>query len=361
MRLTNDTPGAHFPVGILGVGLNRSAVASHTGSSGFLARETTTIDDAFTVELFANFDNLDDTADRSVLAAQAEFPCCLRSWASGFSWAFVVERQGANIFPGGTSQPRELELFASDGTDIWLIPSGIILAEGRDYYLSAAFDVGANVRFYAKDLLTDHVQIVSAQHSVSQVLAYDTLGVMWPEQWSHVDGIIDEVRLSEGMLSEEELLVNNQAAGGDFNVNGMLDVDDVSLLTTYARAGRYDRPFDVNGDQLVNSDDLNFWITDVRQTWFGDANLDGEFNTSDLVHVFQSGHYEDGIEMKSSWVEGDWNGDGEFGSGDLVFAFQNGGFELGPRAGVVGVPEPSTATLFVVGVLGIMRRARATK
>ena len=64
----------------------------------------------------------------------------------------------------------------------------------------------------------------------------------------------------------------------------------------------------------------------------GDANLDGEFNSTDLVRVFQAGEYEDAIESNSAWSDGDWNGDGEFDTSDLVVAFQAGYFEQGPPA-----------------------------
>jgi hypothetical protein len=61
--------------------------------------------------------------------------------------------------------------------------------------------------------------------------------------------------------------------------------------------------------------------------------LDGEFNSGDLVQVFQSGGFE--TAMGSGWREGDWSGDGLFSSGDFVVAFQDGGFEKGPRAAIV--------------------------
>ena len=62
---------------------------------------------------------------------------------------------------------------------------------------------------------------------------------------------------------------------------------------------------------------------------YGDANLDGRFDSSDFVHVFQKGEYEDGITGNSSWSEGDWNGDSEFDSADFVVAFQAGLYETG--------------------------------
>jgi hypothetical protein len=48
----------------------------------------------------------------------------------------------------------------------------------------------------------------------------------------------------------------------------------------------------------------------------GDTNLDGSFNSSDLVAVFQRGKYEAGIADDISWSDGDWNGDGQFSTSD---------------------------------------------
>ena len=58
----------------------------------------------------------------------------------------------------------------------------------------------------------------------------------------------------------------------------------------------------------------------------GDSNGDGVFNSSDLVHVFQAGEYEDHLNDNSTFEEGDWNGDSEFNSSDFVFVFQKGNY-----------------------------------
>jgi hypothetical protein len=59
------------------------------------------------------------------------------------------------------------------------------------------------------------------------------------------------------------------------------------------------------------------------------VNLDGVFDSADLVFVFQRGGYESG--ESAGWAEGDWNGDGLFSSADIVLAFQDGGYVRGAK------------------------------
>ncbi len=138
---------------------------------------------------------------------------------------------------------------------------------------------------------------------------------------------------------------------GDFDGNGVLDADDIDLLASEVRRQTNLSSFDLNGDALVDSNDLRTFVDDLRQTYFGDANLDGEFNSSDLVAVFEAGEYEDDLAGNSGWATGDWTGDAEFSSSDLVAAFQGGGYEQGPREAVASVPEPSSCCLIISGLL----------
>lgn len=145
---------------------------------------------------------------------------------------------------------------------------------------------------------------------------------------------------------------------GDFNGNGQLDAGDIDLLHAEIRAGTNDLAFDVTGDGSVDQNDRNFWVVDLANTYFGDANFDGEFNSSDLVDVLRVGEYEDGIDNNSNWAEGDWDGNGDFDSGDFLIAFQFGGYEQGPRAAVASVPEPSSGLLLLSGCAVLRRRRR---
>ena len=98
----------------------------------------------------------------------------------------------------------------------------------------------------------------------------------------------------------------------------------------------------------------------MLETWPGDANLDGEFSTSDLTTVFQAGQYEDAIVENSGWAAGDWTGDHEFNSSDLIHAFQFGSYEQGPHGltTVATVPEPAAALLATLGLLLMLPRIR---
>ena len=82
----------------------------------------------------------------------------------------------------------------------------------------------------------------------------------------------------------------------------------------------------------------------------GDANMDGLFNSGDIVTVFVAGEYEDGVPLNSVWETGDFNGDREFDSGDLVTAMTAGGY----GAAATAVPEPGAIMLTLIGLLCLL-------
>ena len=142
---------------------------------------------------------------------------------------------------------------------------------------------------------------------------------------------------------------------GDFDGNGDIDTADIDALTAAVAAG--DTSFDLNGDSVVDNADRVVWVSEIAKTWFGDSNLDGEFNSSDFVGVFTSGKFETGND--ASWAEGDWDGDGKFTTGDFVAAFTDGGFEMGPRVATQSVPEPSSILVVALSfLLGVRLRRR---
>ena len=125
----------------------------------------------------------------------------------------------------------------------------------------------------------------------------------------------------------------------DVNEDGVVDIADIDLVSAGVQA--QDAQFDFDGNGQVNSDDLLDFVTTIMRVPVGDTDLDGVFNSTDLIAVFQVGEYEDGVAGNSTWGEGDWNADGEFDTSDLVIAFQYGSYQVarGPQAGVAAAIE----------------------
>ena len=170
-------------------------------------------------------------------------------------------------------------------------------------------------------------------------------------------GAIDEVAVFDKALTEEQVMAHYQAGitggggnNGDINGDGNIDATDIDALAAGIQAQSNEGQLDINGDGSVSAADHTALVKDVIGTWIGDANLDGEFNSSDFVAVFTAGLFE--TNQPAGWAQGDWNGDGVFGSGDFVAAFTDGGFEQGPPP--AAVPEPATGIMVLVGTLGLM-------
>lgn len=146
----------------------------------------------------------------------------------------------------------------------------------------------------------------------------------------------------------------------DFNGDGSLGVADIDLLTQQIRSASTDLKYDVDANGKVDGTDLLTYVEGKNRlnTYIGDANLDGVFNSGDFVVVFGAGQYEDAAALNSTWATGDWNADGEFNSGDLIAAFQRGGYEAGPRTAVAVVPEANSLALAVLAAIVLQRRLR---
>ena len=176
-----------------------------------------------------------------------------------------------------------------------------------------------------------------------------------PTRGSHSGGTAGMDLESVGAISSVAMVP------GDVNLDGSLDVHDLDTLTQGILHGSTDPLLDLNRDKTVDDEDRETWIRDLMNTYFGDANLDLEFNSGDMVQVFAAGKYETG--QGATWAEGDWNGDGVFDSSDMVTTFVEGGYEKGLRTDAVAVPEPNgigvmTIALALAAVSSTHRRGQ---
>ncbi|MCA9213959.1 MAG: leucine-rich repeat domain-containing protein [Planctomycetales bacterium] len=181
-----------------------------------------------------------------------------------------------------------------------------------------------------------------------------------PTDLSSLLGIetLESVRVDESLFARYSgefdafaaKLGHTVSVAGDFDGNRHLTITDLDQLATAIRNGETSTAFDLSDDGTVDLADADIWVHQLKHTWFGDANLDGEFDSSDLVSVFQAGQYEDAIEGNSVWASGDWDMDGDFTTSDLVAAFKDGGYGKGPLVTVASVPEPPGHAVFLMAI-----------
>lgn len=118
---------------------------------------------------------------------------------------------------------------------------------------------------------------------------------------------------------------------GDLNRDQQLNAQDIDLLCAAVLSDRRESRYDLNADEAVDALDHQFLVHELLGSTAGDADLDSNFDSADLVLVFQSGQYEDLLDDNSSWGTGDWNCDGDFDSSDLVAAFQSGRYAIAAK------------------------------
>ena len=80
--------------------------------------------------------------------------------------------------------------------------------------------------------------------------------------------------------------------------------------------------FDMDGNELVNQDDVAFLVEAAAESNMGDANLDGKVNFADFLALSNNFGEEGG------WADGDFDGNGTIEFADfIVLAANYGGFQ----------------------------------
>jgi hypothetical protein len=148
----------------------------------------------------------------------------------------------------------------------------------------------------------------------------------------------------------------------DVNFDSACDGLDYDAVAAAIHAGDTSPKFDLNRDFIVSHNERVYWVNDLMATVFGDSNLDGSFNSLDLVAVLQAGKFQ--TDSEAGWAEGDWNGDELFNTVDIVTVLQAGTYEpAGAGAGaalkpggdaLAAVPEPSSLVLAGISFLALV-------
>ena len=144
---------------------------------------------------------------------------------------------------------------------------------------------------------------------------------------------------------------------------GLVGADNIDNLTDHISNHIDSRRGDLNGDEIIDRNDRDYLITEIVGTKVGDANLDGQFDSDDLLAVFKVGEYEDDVAGNSGWSDGDWNGDREFDASDLIYAFLDGVNETAQLQVVPesGVNRPELLLLLIIAAWTRAARERQSK
>ena len=166
---------------------------------------------------------------------------------------------------------------------------------------------------------------------------------------------------STSQYGDNQVVLSDFEAPGDFDGNGIFECADVDGLVAVIAAGSNIVDFDMNGDGLVNATDLNDWLAIAGAVNLpsgnaylaGDGNLDGNVDGSDFG-IWNANKFT----TTAAWCSGDYNADGAVDGSDFGIWNAN---KFTSAAAVAAVPEPYSVTLSLLGaiLLAVSTRRRS--
>ena len=131
----------------------------------------------------------------------------------------------------------------------------------------------------------------------------------------------------------------------DVDGDGAANTGDIDALRVAFGSG--ESVYDLNADGLADVGDVDYMIREVFNTEYGDFNLDGIVNATDLSALRSS------FGSTGAYADGDLNGDGLVSATDLAILRHYFGF-IGSDA--PAAPEPTGLLLLTVGAAGLLKR-----
>ena len=139
---------------------------------------------------------------------------------------------------------------------------------------------------------------------------------------------------------------------GDFDFSGGYNAADIDLLNTQipSTVPPVDPKFDVapfgSPDDIIDTNDRDTWIRTLVGSNYGDTDLDGDIDTSDLTISIINFTSAGGT--GKFWSDGDTDGDMDVDTLDLTTSIIN----FTGAAAATAIPEPGSLMLLTLGILG---------
>ena len=204
-------------------------------------------------------------------------------------------------------------------------------------------DGDANVTAYIVDGTDDNTTLLFTDEFISD-LSFP--GGARAAFYAHTGGAADHFELDNINIDFGDVSIP-----GDFNGNGVLDAADLDEMAAAMSDPPVDPKYDLTGDGEVDIADREYWVNELKNTWIGDANLDLEFNSGDMVQVFVGGKYETGGD--ATWAKAT-------GTATRCLAAVTWWPRLLPgvtnrvlRMAAAAVPEPTSLLLLMAGLMGV--------
>jgi hypothetical protein len=166
-----------------------------------------------------------------------------------------------------------------------------------------------------------------------------------------------------GNLFDTELATGKEYQHGDSrgDITGLFDgipdemVDESDIDYVFSHLNGSDARLDFNGDSLINSADIAELVQNILGTTFGDSDLDGDVDLSDLSNL--AANYG---QSPRTWTQGNFDGDNDVDLSDLstLATYYGNGSAEAFAAFQSLVPEPACIALLPLAGMVLTRRRR---
>lgn len=140
---------------------------------------------------------------------------------------------------------------------------------------------------------------------------------------------------------------------GDFDDDGDYDCADVDALVADIAGFTNTPAFDLDGNGLVDADDLSLWLAEAGNANVGAAFLPGDANLSGTVDISDFNIWNaNKFTNTPAWCRGDFNASGSVDTSDFNIWNAN----KFTASDVNAVPEPNLTWAMALILLGLIRR-----